>query len=307
MRTLQLFPLVVMFTIGGCGADPDANEQTETVQQAVTNGGIFASEFDASANVRVSAFLCWNETPVAHPTVTCPVRSDFVVISGSAHTATSTPRGFLTASYPNSGLTSWTASSKDHVVPHPHQLFVMAYGMSVVGMTPDQLRQHLTLITRTSAVAAHPRLQASSVPSTKFLLGVGAKVNWTGAGNMLTGVWHTGVRAKDHLHSDPASITMYEIQIAKTLPAGRVDVILRESAGTTVSTGLSGSTVRRASGYAPAGAYGFAVYSGAGRLMTAYGYHPQRTATNGYETWTTDHEAASSGQALAAMSMIRVD
>jgi hypothetical protein len=297
----------------GCGEPPTtgAPDLEETSQAIITdNGAVFDQRFDASRKIRFTARACFNTTAVAHPTVSCPVGADDVLIGGSAHTTTAKPGVFLTASYPDSGLTKWTASSKDHGEAHPHNLFVFSFGLNVAGMTPAQLRQALSLVTRTSAVADHPKLQSSSVPSDEFLLSTGGKVNWSGVGNLLTGVWPTSVAGKDHVWADPASITMYELRIKKTLRIGTADVAIevkeKTTAGPTVDNGFSAANVRSDSGFAPAGAFGYSVWWNPGRLMIGYGYHPGRGAANGYETWTSDHLFPAKGQALAGMTEIRV-
>jgi hypothetical protein len=282
-------------------------DQVAVITQAATVSSRFATLTDGSGKITVETYQCNNDTPGAHPVVACSVPSDFVLIGGSAATDLRTPLAFLTASYPNAGLTTWTGASKDHGISHPHTLWVFATGMKVAGMTPAALRQQLSLVTRTSPVAAHPSLVASPVPANKFLLSTGASDNYPGPGNLLTAVWNTGVRGKDHEYADPATITSYELFINKTLPVGTLDLRFSSTAGPMVNTDISSANVRPDVGnYVPAGAFCFSVYDNPGRLILSYGFTPGRAASNGYECWTKDHISPARGQALAGMTFLKL-
>jgi hypothetical protein len=69
----------------------------------------------------------------------------------------------------------------------------------------------------TSGVAAHPN-QTVYLPPGCIITGGGARTNWSGAGNLLTGSYPlTGsihgwaAEAKDHGESSPASVTVWAI------------------------------------------------------------------------------------------------
>ena len=69
----------------------------------------------------------------------------------------------------------------------------------------------------TSGVAPHPN-QTVYLPPGCIVTGGGARANWHGAGNLLTGTYPLygsihgwAAEAKDHLQSDPASVTVWAI------------------------------------------------------------------------------------------------
>jgi hypothetical protein len=139
----------------------------------------------------------------------------------------------LTASYPfNFSLTTWEGRSKDHGVVDEHVLHVYAIGMKVGGMSRDDLRAHISLTVETSAIASHP-LKYVRAPGDEHMLGGGAKITYSGPGSMLVESYPQCsrsatspdrscsswlVKAKDHVFSDPSTITIYGISIKPNLP-----------------------------------------------------------------------------------------
>lgn len=258
--------------------------------------------------VSLVVWRCRSTEEVAHPTVPCDVDPEYVLVGGSAHTNTASPGAMLTASYPNAGLTTWTASSKDHEAPHPHILYTFAHGIKVKDMSAQELRGYLTLTVRTSEKASHPYLPASDVPSNKWLLSVGAKVDYgNGPGSMLTALWPTEVAAKDHGWSSPATITAYEIMIPKSLPVANVEVKTADTTSALVERGVaySGGT-RVLDGYVEVGAFAFSSYWHPGRMLLSHGYTWGRSASTGYEARTKDHLWEARGIAMSRMTMMRV-
>lgn len=150
----------------------------------------------------------------AHPSAFVPQREGFQLVGGGART---TPRGagqLLYASFP-AGTAGWQASSKDHVQSAPS--VVTAYAIS---MRPANGAPLIPVMVRslTTGIAAHPA-GACEAPAGCRLIGGGARVNWSGAGNLLTASYPENdtwaARAKDHEISDPASIAIFAMGIGE--------------------------------------------------------------------------------------------
>jgi hypothetical protein len=198
------------------------------------------------------------------------VPSDFVVIGGGGEGKESPAGNLLTASYPDSGLTSWLVSTKDHINADPVQVRAWAIGLKVSGLTPAQLRGYLTLSSATSALVAHPDVTAT-LPAGYVLAGGGIKVNWSGSGNLATASAPSGtsawrVRSKDHKESSPATATAYAIGISSSIPGvGTIGNVV--NSGTSAVVSHPSYTAGLSAGYALSGCGAFVNWSGAGNLL----------------------------------------
>jgi vibriolysin len=213
---------MVMETSTGPRAEAEPAEgDTELAQSALTN---------PAGTITTKVFLCGTGIPASINVLQCTVPPTFVLVGGGAWASSSGGAGaMLTASYPfDSDLTTWEGRSKDHGVVDKHVISVYAIGMMVQGMSRDALRAHITLTTATSASSAHPFLLVNG-PAKELGLSGGAKVNYTGPGSMLVQVrpgcgsgdvlcdgW--SMEAKDHVYSDPSTLTGYVITIKPSLP-----------------------------------------------------------------------------------------
>ncbi len=269
------------FDQGACGvltAAQDYGFRANDVADAFGSVGVGCDtatkvfeQTDASGKVTVAFFERYSGVTSAHNTdfaVTVP--ADYVVIGGGGE-GKETPQGnLLTASYPDSGLTSWLVSAKDHYVSDPVRLRAWAIGVKITGLTPAQVRSNLTVSTATSSYIAHPDVTAT-LPAGYVLAGGGFKVNWSGAGNLGTASAPSGssawrVRSKDHYVSSPATAQAYAIGLSSSI-AGI------GTFASTVNTVLSGvvahpsTTATLASGYALTGCGAYVNWGGAGNLL----------------------------------------
>jgi hypothetical protein len=159
------------------------------------------------------------------------VPDDMVVIGGGAE-ATSVPYGaLLTASYPNTELSAWLGSSKDHNYPNPHKLKVYAIGLKIEGMSRGELLKHIHVGRDESGLAQHPEA-SETMPGGYLLVSGGFYVNWAdfnpNGGNLATASFPENAlawkaRSKDHSVVSRANLTVYAIGIKETLPVGRVE------------------------------------------------------------------------------------
>jgi len=150
--------------------------------------------------------------PAAHPSAVVTLPPGYIMTGGGAFVDWTGDGNLLTASFP-SGDSSWEARSKDHEVSDPAR--ITSYVIGIKNRDPRVVVEHI-IQSATSSVEAHPKVDAPLDPGWT-LSGAGARDNWTGAGNLLTTVLPLalGCRAKgkDHLESDPASLTAFVIGI----------------------------------------------------------------------------------------------
>ncbi|WFB09351.1 hypothetical protein LRS74_21625 [Streptomyces sp. LX-29] len=144
-----------------------------------------------------------------------PSSTDYVLVGGGFRVDWHGQGNLGTASFPATEF-SWKARSKDHLVSDPAN--IRAYAIA--------LRRHLPVgrvdvaITRAdSGQTAHPAAVAAVAPG-YALTGGGGDVHWRGDGNLLWRLEPATSRtpsfsaaAKDHLRSDPASITAYALGV----------------------------------------------------------------------------------------------
>jgi vibriolysin len=120
----------------------------------------------------------------------------------------------------------------------------------------------------TSSREAHPEVHVT-VPSGFKLVGGGARVNWQGAGNLLTASFPDGdtwiARSKDHDISDPSTITGFAIGLQD--PFDQWEVRVFQSTGSPAQHPRASVDVDN--GYVMTGGGGVVHWTGDGNLMTA--------------------------------------
>jgi vibriolysin len=269
------------FNQGACGVQTAAQDygfNVSDVSSAFAAVGVSCGnavelfrQTDASGRLTIAVFERYSNTAASHNTnfaVTVP--GDFVVIGGGGEGKESPAGNLLTASYPDSGLTSWLVSTKDHIDADPVRVRAWAIGLKVAGLTAAQLRSYLTVSTATSAYAAHPDVTAI-LPAGYVLVGGGIKVNWSGAGNLATASAPYGssawrVRSKDHKESSPATAQAYAIGISSSIPGvGTIGNVI--NGGTSSVVAHPSYTTGLNAGYALSGCGAFVNWSGEGNLL----------------------------------------
>ncbi|WP_336243373.1 M4 family metallopeptidase [Corallococcus exercitus] len=299
------------FNQGACGVQTAAQDYGYSVSDVasafasvgVSCGGAIElfRQTDTSGKLTIAVFERYATTAAGVNTnFTVTVPSDFVVIGGGGEGKEAPSGNLLTASYPDTGLTSWLVSTKDHLIADPVQVRAWAIGLKVAGLTPAQLRGYLAVSTATSANVAHPDVTAA-LPAGYVLAGGGIKVNWTGAGNLATASapstttsWR--VRSKDHTNSSPATATAYAIGINSSIPGvGTISNVI--NGGTSSVVAHPAYTVGLSTGYALSGCGAFVNWSGAGNMLWRI-----KPVNSGCSVASKDHEDSSpasiSGYAL---------
>lgn len=259
----------------------------------------WGSDVDRSGRVRTYIFEC--EGRGQHPVVHCDVDPDQVLVGGGAWAEYSGHGALLTASYPENGeLETWIGKSKDHIRGDRHTLHVYAVGLELSGVSRRTLRSRVTMKQATSGSSVHPA-RTVSVPPGYVLTGGGARVNWSGSGNLLTESYPTSdrtwkVKSKDHMRNSPATITAYAIGISTSyIPGfGSLRGQRRSTSGWT-SHGVGAVTKNPTSGWTTTGMGGKVAWSGAGRML----FKIKPNSGDGVDVSSKDHVSPSGGTTTA--------
>jgi vibriolysin len=147
----------------------------------------------------------------AHPTATVGLPVGYALTGGGGLTNWAGSGNLLTASYPLSP-TAWEVRAKDHEVSDPAEATAYIIGIRRrQGPVPQS-----NISSAVSGTDPHPSAMVA-VAAGFMLVGGGARVNWTGAGNLLTASFPSGndwiASSKDHDISDPADISVFAIGI----------------------------------------------------------------------------------------------
>lgn len=151
----------------------------------------------------------------AHPTTQATLEPGFMVVGGGARTNfnLSSAGSLLFASYPTTELSGWVGSGKDHVQSSPATITVWAIGLKETFLKRSGML--VRLFSTTSSLPAHHPRHTFVLPDF-HLTGAGARVNWSVQGNLLTASFPQDrqtvvVEGKDHIESDPSTITAFAI------------------------------------------------------------------------------------------------
>ncbi len=226
------------------------------------------------------------------------VPDDMIAIGGGAE-ATSTPYGaLLTASYPNSELSAWLASSKDHNLPNPHKLKVYAIGLKIEGMSRDELLNYIHVGRDESGLSQHPEA-SESLPPGYLLVSGGFHVNWVDfnpvGGNLATASFPENAlawkaRSKDHYGVSKANLTAYAIGIKEKLPAGKIERSIQTKDSTHAQH--PSATADVLPGFVITGGGAEVHWTGAGSLL--WKLRPTTQTTNqDFSAGSKDHQAVS--------------
>jgi len=222
--------------------------------------------------------------PANHPDARITVPDGYKLLSGGALDDWSDAGNLLTASFPESDST-WRASGKDHIQASLAKITAYA----IVTYDPDDIWD-ITQSSTTSGQAAHPS-QEISVPAGYTMIGGGAQVTWSGAGNLLTASYPRDSRtwvcaAKDHLDASSATISAYVIGLRCKVDG--VKVLQRIQKSSSNPEDHPTASVSPSAGYVMVGGGAAVNYSGAGNMLTAS--YPRDKGT--WEARSKDHQQA---------------
>ena len=279
---------------GGCGAG--IVNARAAVDGAQGNSTKINEHTDASGKITVAVFERVASAPSAHfNDFSVEVADDYVVIGGGVEGTNSPAGNLITASYPNSDLSAWLVSSKDHLVSNPVQLKAWAIGLKIAGLSRQQVRDNISVTVASSPNAQHPDVSVST-PTGFVQIGGGIKVNWTGAGNLATATYPVSAqtwraRSKDHQNASPAVTQVYSIGLRSSI-AGVGTIVTGTSAATSAFAQHPSASTVLASGLALSGCGALVNWSDAGNLL--WKIKPVNTSTqHGCEAASKDHNIAS--------------
>jgi hypothetical protein len=152
-------------------------------------------------------------TQAGWPKGEASVPDGYTMIGGGAQVNWSGEGSLLTSSYPSNRIT-WTSSSKDHEKSSPATITTYAIGLkcNVGGLN---LQQH---IQKSSSTPGGHLTANTSSPAGYVMVGGGAFVNFSGAGNLLTASYPRDIRtwqarSKDHVDSCTATLDVYCVSL----------------------------------------------------------------------------------------------
>jgi hypothetical protein len=192
---------------------------------------------DPTGSITVHVRQC-DPTSAQHaPSTTCGVPGGFVVVGGGAEIVNDgTPGALLTSSFPDVDgaghcLSSWHASSKDHIYSFPHSLRAWSIGLKLQNPSVSESGVR-GLISCTSARSQYTtgRTDAFSSPpiaTGSILLGGGVRPNPGPGGLLLTRSYANGSgtastawlgAVKDLDFPDNGTVDVFQISIPSSIP-----------------------------------------------------------------------------------------
>jgi hypothetical protein len=168
--------------------------------------------------------------PAQHPVFELAVDSGYKIIGCGARANWRGYGSLLTALFPTDHNTC-VAKAKDHKEADPASLDVWA-----IALYDPNNDWEVRIFSSNSAVEAHPHVTVA-VDKAYRMVGGGAQVNYGGYGNMLTASYPFSfdtwsAESKDHIQSDPASVTVYAVGIKPSragLPLPQTQIFAQSS------------------------------------------------------------------------------
>jgi hypothetical protein len=308
---VEYFPETKPYRDPGTGQEYLLNPNWRTIGKGEDGSGQIEVVLYESSSTQVQQFNALG----------CQVAPGFIVVGGGAYADYGSGAGaLLTETRPlDEKLTTWVASSKDHLFPCPHTLSVYAVGLRLRDrrgspIPRSELLQYFRLNQSTSAIGSHVHSE-SLIPRRLFRLGGGARVNYSGAGNLLVRSVPTpegwAALSMDHTVVSPASLTAYTIYFTTpdgSIPGfGRWEYSVVEKDGPFVPTRVGIARHEVSPGWVLTGpGGGDASYRSPpgyfGRLL--FGIRPEGAYVSQVAAYTKDHQYAQGG--ITRVSFIQV-
>jgi hypothetical protein len=295
-----------IFVASGCGVTPSVQE--DEADQALSSDFV-----DASGAVTVRIKQCAPTGVQQRNTATCSVDSGFVLIGGGAEVlGEGSPGALLTASFPDVGLTTWTASSKDQHLAFAHQLSAYSVGLKLAGVAASTLRSNFMTVVSVSSTRSERPATSIAVPGGFSLIGGGARASWVTEGQLLTRSLPSGSQwvaaSKDHVVAEVGTVDAFAIGITSgTIPGfGSIDVAVNQNV-TSVPTGYGTANRAVPAGWVLASIGGDAQFAGSGRMLTDLipSVDAPTASAPGATVRSKDHEVRDSGVTTAYVVAIR--
>jgi hypothetical protein len=185
---------------------PAPSTETST-QPSITDA---APTRPSTPAIKIARF-CQTGEQTHYPTTQVDVPVNYKIMGGGAKVNWTGAGAFLTASYPD-GFQRWVATGKDHDISDPSSITVCALAL----FDPEDIWD--VQIFENTSESSHYPVAVVTVPADYTMVGGGARINWSGAGNLLTSSYPNSpssweARGKDHIESSPATITVFAIGV----------------------------------------------------------------------------------------------
>jgi hypothetical protein len=307
----------------GCSA-PQEGEQWQPVDNQTVPAAIHSiGESPASAPALVKelwshpcrqrivsrVWLCVASNPAEMHKVRCQIPDpSYVAVGGGAWVLPGEqfPGAFIIDQHIFNVNTkdAWVASSKSHVLSHPHILGVYVIGLKIPEVSRDELASNLRVHNAVAGTTNHPEAWVI-VPEDRIVVSGGVFSEWAqgqSPGQLLVGSFGSsagrswGAKTKDHILADPKS----SIVLAYTLPRSIGGINLK---GTSAS-----DSVDRPSGLAEVpvkvvgaltGIAGWAHFHGEGRMLTRMAPLSHDLSDRWIVVSSKDHRSADGGVTFA--------
>lgn len=196
------------------------------------SGKITVAVFASRANPEQDIWLS-EEVLVGHGDMIA-IGGGGVASDGFANTATPGPGALLTASCPNADLSGWIVGARSHEEPQAFGLVTYVIGLSVAGMSRDELKDAVAVTVSDSGRAPHPEAEAG-IPSNDFVLVGGGFMIEPGTFNLATASFPATefswkARSQDHHVPSPANIRAFAICLRRQISAGIIRGAIQMSA-----------------------------------------------------------------------------
>lgn len=179
------------------------------ITDIAATGTIYNYATDSSGKVKT--VVVYDRAVGLKNDVSTSLPNDYVLIGGGGYSVSDTGY-FMTASYPDDSLTTWTVKFSQPAKLN-NIIYAYAVGLKLEGLTKAQLKANIQLMAG---------IDSASVDSSYVLIGGGTKVTYAGKGKRLIksrpggNTWYGATTG--YLPADSATMTTYAIGIKKDIP-----------------------------------------------------------------------------------------
>jgi hypothetical protein len=169
---------ITMALLGGCGAAPDAGQETVGETEEAVTATYMPAMTDDSGKVTTQVKICGYSAAASQPGASCTVDSGWVAVGGGADIdiAANLPSGIgFTESRPDTNKTTWRVASSDGNGYYPHRIRAYVIQMKVTGLSQSKLAGYINITSKTSSTASTSVSATATAPSGYTVIGGGGR------------------------------------------------------------------------------------------------------------------------------------
>ncbi|MCW3466616.1 hypothetical protein [Chitinophaga nivalis] len=183
---------------------------------------------------KIHTIIVTNEVHGRNNQVAVTVPDEYILVGGGGLVTPkfALPGAFLTGAYPDKALRTWHVSSKEHLLPFQHTLIGYAIGLKIDGLSKEELRKYIRIDSSRENKNHNPETPeaVAAIPKGYVVIGGGVRIDWSGAGTLLTksipGNADWGAAGHKNIESSNAHATVFSISIKSDIPTwGKLEVI----------------------------------------------------------------------------------